>query len=276
MTVKRGGFVISVVVGLVMIGMAAYAWIGGDLWWVARVTGSSPEGTVSTYLSLMHKGRLTQLLDSVVEDTDVGLDPDDRSIGMPLEEAEAQGLVRPLDAAAARRVALETLARQREFVRAEFGENAWAEASFSLQPARLPPFRTAYRARATNTEVDEKTAWAMFDSFWEEVEAKEGINPVEIIAMRGKIPSGMTAEQFRELRIKAGKLFSKYEEQLPIITEGVPTADGYLVSFTFGDGVSETGVFDFNAVLSNRSGDWRVSSFQWQLRGSRRREISNS
>ena len=265
MTVKRGGFVISVVVGVVVIGVAAYAWIGGDLWRVARVTGSSPEGTVSTYLSLMSKGRLTQLLDSVVEDTDVGLDPDDRSIGMPLEEAEALGIVRSLDPVAAKRLALETLARQWEFVRAEFGENAWAEASFSLQPAKLPPFRTAYIDRATNTEVDEKTAWAMLEAFWEEVEAREGINPDEIIGMRNKMPSGMTAQQYRELRIKAERLFSEYEDRIPVITEGVPTADGYLVSFTFGDGVSETGVFDFNAVLSNRSGDWRVSSFQWQL-----------
>jgi len=265
MTVKRLGFVVSVVVGLVVIGVAAYAWIGGDLWRVARVTGSSPEGTVSTYLSLMSKGDLTQLLNLVIEGTDVGLDPDDRSTGMPLEEAEAQGLVRPLDAAAARRVALETLARQREFVRAEFGENAWAEASFSLQPAKLSPFRTAYIDRATNTEIDEKTALAMFDAFWEEVEAKGGINPSEIIGMRGKIPTGMTAEQFRELRIKAGKLFSQYQEQLPVITESVPTADGYLVSFTFGDGVSKTGVSDFTAELSNRTGGWRISSLQWQF-----------
>ena len=265
MTVKRRGFVISVVVGLAVIGVAACAWIGAGSWQVARATGSTPEDAVSTYLSLMHKGHLTQLLNSVIEGTDAGLDPDDRTSGMTLDEAEAQGLARPLNAAAAKRVALETLAGQREFVCAEFGENAWAEASFSLQPAKLSPFRTAYIDRATNTEIDEKTALAMFDSFWEEVEAKEGIDPNEIIAMRDKIPSGMTAEQFRELRTKAERLFSEYEDRIPVITEAVPTADGYLTSFTFGDGVSETGVADFTAVLSNRSGEWRVSSFQWQL-----------
>jgi hypothetical protein len=262
---KRRRFVIPFVLGLAVIGLAAYAWLGGSSWRVARATDLSPEDTVSTYLSLMSKGHLTQLVNLVIEGTDVGLDPDDRASGMTLEEAEAQGIAKPLNDAAAKRVALEILARQREFVLAEFGEKAWAEASFSLQSAKLPPFRSAWIDRATNKEIDEETALKMFDSFWEEVEATEGINPNEVIGMRNRVPSGMTAEQSRELRIKAERLFSEYEDRIPVINEAVPTADGYVVSFTFGDGVSKTGVLDFTAVLSNRSGDWRVSSFQWQL-----------
>lgn len=213
----------------------------------------------------MNEGNLLRLVDTVIEGTDVGLDPDDRSTGMPLEEAEAKGLVRPFSEAAAQRVALDILGHQRKFVLAEFGENAWAEAIYSLTPAALGPFRTAYIDRATNMEVDEKAAWSMIDAFWEEVEAKEGINPPEIIAMRGKIPTGMTAEQFLEVRKKAGMLFTQYQEQLPVITENVSTADGYLVSFSFGDGVSKTGVSDFTVELSNRTGGWRISSLQWQF-----------
>ncbi len=176
---------------------------------------------------------------------------------MPLEEAEARGLARPLEPAAAKRVTLEILAHQRESVCAEFGETAWAEASFGLRYSRLPPSRNAYVDLATNTEIDEKTAWAMLDAFWE-VEAKEGINPDEITGMADKLPPAMTTHQFRELRIKAVKLFSEYEDRLPVIVVCIRTADGYLVGFTFGDGVSKTGVSRFHAVLSNRSGDWRM------------------
>jgi len=32
--------------------------------------------------------------------------------------------------------------------------------------------RTAWIDRATNTGIDEKTAWARLEAFWQEVEAK--------------------------------------------------------------------------------------------------------
>jgi len=35
--------------------------------------------------------------------------------------------------------------------------------------------RTAWIDRATNAGIDEKTAWARLEAFWQEVEAKEGI-----------------------------------------------------------------------------------------------------
>ncbi len=53
----------------------------------------------------------------------------------------------------------------------------------------------------------------------------------------------------------AEKLFSRHTGQLPVITRAVPTAEGYLVRFTFGDAL-ETGT---SSPRSKLCPPWRLS-----------------
>jgi hypothetical protein len=95
-------------------------------------SGITPEGVVRNYLALMAAGKFTEVLDELIENESVGIDPAHKSSGMPLEEAETKGLVGKADKESVRSYALEVLARQRDYVIEEFGENAWQETSAYL------------------------------------------------------------------------------------------------------------------------------------------------
>lgn len=245
--------------------LTAVILVGVALVW--RVVGSSeitPEKVVRNYLALMAAGKFTKVLDDIIENESVGTDPapPHPDSGMPLEEAEAKGLVGKVDKESVRRYALEVLARQRDYVIEEFGPKAWKDASFTLWEAKLPPTRTVWRDK-NGKELDEKTAMSILDSFWEEVATVEGINPLKVIHPAYSIPPGMEPAEFEALRQRAFRLMEKYLEQLPVSTSFEPIYPGYVVTFTFGDGVSKSGASNFTAYLSPRIGTWKLSIFQW-------------
>jgi len=233
------------------------------LWGIVGTSEITPESVVRNYLALMAAGKFTKVLDDIIENTSVGMNPPQKDSGMSLEEAEAKGLVGEVDKESARRHALEVLARQRDYVIEEFGPKAWQNADFTLTAAELPPLRTVWRDK-TGKEVDEKTAMSMLDSFWEEVASVEGINPRKVLGLANNIPPEMEPAEFEALRARAISIQEKYLGQLPVSTSFEPIFPGYLVTITFGDGVSKSGASNFTVFLSKRSGTWKLSTFQWE------------
>lgn len=232
------------------------------LWGMAGASNIAPESLVRRYLALMESGQFASVLDDIIENTSVGMDPAHRDSGMLLEEAEAEGLLRKVDQDSTRQYALEVLARQRDYVVEEFGPNSWKEADFSLVSAELPPLRTVWFDRA-GKELDDHTAMSMLDSFWEDVASKEGVNPRKVLGPVGNMPLEMKLSEIEALRAKAVSVDEKYSGLLPVSMRFESVFPGYLVKITFGQ-VSKSGASSFTAFLSKRSGTWRLSTFQWE------------
>lgn len=249
--------------GGIIVALGAYVAIVGLPADLARATDVTPEDAVKQYLSLVGSGRFERALSLVIEGTDVGTDPATPSVpGMPLEEAEAKGLVKPVEPAQARQVALETLERQRQYVIDEFGPDAWLNASFTLHKTEGYPDRTVWVDRSGN-EIDETTALSVLQKFWEDVAKVEGINPSKIIGLADRIPPGMKPEELAALKARAREIARKYQADVPVRTEAVQVAETYRAEITFGNGISASGASNFVVFVSNRSGMWRVHTFQW-------------
>lgn len=219
----------------------------------AEKVPNGPEDIAKRYINYMETGEYQNIL-NLFANGSLGILPSSNET--TLEETEKTNLFLngSIDS-------LSLLKQQREYVVSLFGQNAWSNASFTLESVNAPETTEKWIQKSTGEEVSEEEGRKLLRSYWDEVGRKEGINPADLF---NNLPL-VNGEIKDSKLLKLKDIKDTYTKGEPIEILLVGLYETYKVNLKYHNQIAtQTGEHDFHFYITNKNGKWIIyDGLQW-------------
>lgn len=216
------------------------------------------EDAVKYYLDTMAKGEFEKSLQFFTSGS-IGKDLSTENSGMPLEEAEKNGLVQNTKVDA-----ISILEWQRDFVINLFGKDAWTNATYTLNEIKSPEVKEQWVEKSSGKIISENDGRKMLKEYWDNVGLRENVDPKNIFT---EPPIENNGEVKDSMQLKLIEIRGKYTKDEPVEIQLVQYYESCEVKFQFnGKTTATSGEYDFRLILSNKNGNWLLyDGLNWTM-----------
>lgn len=216
------------------------------------------EDAVKIYLDAMAKGKFDKSL-QIFTSGAVGNNPSVENTGIPLEEAERNGLLKNVKVDH-----VSILKKQRDFVINLFDKDAWTNATYTIQEVKSPEVKEQWVEKSSGKVISEIDGRRKLKEYWDNIGVKENINPKDIFI---SVPKEKNGEVRDSKQLKLLEIKEKYTKDEPVEIQLIPYYEACEVKFKFnGTPAAASGEYDFRLTLSNKSGKWLLhDGLNWTM-----------